>query len=79
MGLIWGLIIGGVAGWLAGRLMKGQGYGLVVNIILGLAGGLFGGWIYAILGLATTNAIGQLICATAGAVLLILLVRALRK
>lgn len=79
MGLIWSLIIGGVAGWLAGRIMKGQGYGLVVNIILGLVGGLFGGWIFDILGLAATSVIGQLICATAGAILLILLVRALRK
>ncbi|MBS1546589.1 MAG: GlsB/YeaQ/YmgE family stress response membrane protein [Bacteroidetes bacterium] len=79
MGLIWSLIIGGVAGWLAGRIMKGQGYGLVVNIILGLVGGLFGGWIFDILGLAATSIIGQLICATAGAILLILLVRALRK
>ncbi|MBS1569526.1 MAG: GlsB/YeaQ/YmgE family stress response membrane protein [Bacteroidetes bacterium] len=79
MGLIWSLIIGGVAGWLAGRIMKGQGYGLVVNIILGLVGGLFGGWVFDILGLAPTSVIGQLICATAGAVLLIVLVRALKK
>lgn len=79
MGLIGSLIIGGLAGWLAGSLMKGQGYGLVVNIILGLVGGLVGGWVFAILGLATTSIIGQLICATAGAVLLIVLARAIRK
>jgi uncharacterized membrane protein YeaQ/YmgE (transglycosylase-associated protein family) len=79
MGLILSLIIGGIAGALAGRIMKGGGYGLAVNIILGLAGGLVGGWVFSLLGLATTSIVGQLICATVGAVLLIMLVRALRK
>jgi uncharacterized membrane protein YeaQ/YmgE (transglycosylase-associated protein family) len=79
MGLFWSLLIGGAAGWLAARIMKGEGYGLFVNIVLGIVGGLFGGWVFGILGLATTNLLGQLICATVGAVLLILLVRAVRK
>ncbi|MCC6840763.1 MAG: GlsB/YeaQ/YmgE family stress response membrane protein [Flavobacteriales bacterium] len=79
MGLLLSLIIGGIAGALAGRIMRGAGYGLAVNIILGLAGGLVGGWGFSLLGLATTSVIGQLICATAGAVLVIFLVRALRK
>lgn len=79
MGLVLSLIIGGIAGALAGRIMRGAGYGLAVNIILGLAGGLVGGWGFSLLGLATTSVIGQLICATAGAVLVIFLVRALRK
>ncbi len=79
MGLIGSLIIGGLAGWLAGNLMKGEGYGLLVNIVLGLIGGLVGGWAFGLLGLATTSVVGQLICATVGAVLLILLVRVLRK
>jgi uncharacterized membrane protein YeaQ/YmgE (transglycosylase-associated protein family) len=79
MGLLWSLIIGGVAGWLAGRIMKGEGYGVIINILLGIVGGLVGGWVFSLLGLATTSMIGQLICATVGAVLLILLVRALRK
>lgn len=79
MGLIGSLIIGGVAGWLAGRIMKGEGYGVLMNILLGIVGGLIGGWVFSLLGLATTSIIGQLICATVGAVLLIFLVRALRK
>ena len=78
-GIIWSLIIGGIAGWLAGMIMKGEGYGLGVNILLGLVGGLVGGWVFSLLGLATTSLIGQLICATVGAVLLIVLARALRK
>lgn len=79
MGLLWSLIIGGVAGWLAGRIMKGEGYGVVMNILVGLVGGLVGGLVFDMLGLAVTNKIGQLVSATAGAVLLIILVRALRK
>lgn len=79
MGLIGSFIIGGVAGWLAGRIMKGEGYGVLMNILLGIVGGLIGGWVFSLLGLATTSIIGQLICATVGAVLLIFLVRALRK
>lgn len=79
MGLFWSLIIGGAAGWLAGQIMKGQGYGPLMNIILGLVGGLLGGILFNMAGLAATNLIGQLICATLGAVLLIMLVRAIRK
>lgn len=79
MGLFWSLLIGAAAGWLAGRIMKGEGYGLLLNIILGIVGGVLGGWGFRIVGLAATNIVGQLICATAGAILLIMLVRALRK
>lgn len=79
MGILWSLLIGAVAGWLAGQIMKGEGYGLGINIILGIVGGLVGGWVFSLFGLATTNIVGQLICATVGAILLILLARALRK
>lgn len=79
MGLIWSIIIGGIAGWLAGLIMKGEGYGVLVNILLGIVGGLVGGLVFGLLGIAATNLIGQLICATVGAVLLIALARALRK
>jgi len=79
MGILWSLIVGGVAGWLAGQLMKGGGYGLLVNIVLGLVGGLVGELVFSILGLDATNLIGRIICATVGAALLIVLARALRK
>lgn len=79
MGILWSLIVGGVAGWLAGQLMKGGGYGLVVNIVLGLVGGIVGDLVFGVLGLDATHVIGRIICATVGAVLLIMLARALRK
>jgi uncharacterized membrane protein YeaQ/YmgE (transglycosylase-associated protein family) len=79
MNLLWSLLIGGVAGWLAGKLMKGEGYGLVVNILLGLVGGFVGDLVFGLLGLSTTNFIGNLVAAVVGAVLLIYAARAVRK
>jgi uncharacterized membrane protein YeaQ/YmgE (transglycosylase-associated protein family) len=79
MGIICSLIVGGVAGWLAGQFMKGSGYGLLVNILLGLLGGFVGNLVFGLLGLDATNLIGRIICATVGAVLIIALARAMRK
>ncbi|MBV6406334.1 MAG: GlsB/YeaQ/YmgE family stress response membrane protein [Flavobacteriales bacterium] len=79
MGILWSLIVGGIAGWLAGRLMKGDGYGLLVNIVLGIVGGFVGDLVFGVLGLSATHLIGRIICATVGAVLLIVVVRAVRK
>lgn len=79
MGIIWSLIVGGVAGWLAGQFMKGSGYGLLVNIILGLIGGFVGDLVFGLVGLDATNLLGRIICATVGAVLVIVVARAIRK
>jgi uncharacterized membrane protein YeaQ/YmgE (transglycosylase-associated protein family) len=79
MGIFWSLVVGGVAGWLAGRIMKGEGYGVLMNIVLGMVGGVVGGLVFGLLGLAPTSMIGQLVMALVGSVVLIALVRALRK
>ena len=52
MSLLYALLIGALAGWLAGKLMKGGGFGLLANIIIGIIGGLVGNWIFAKLGVA---------------------------
>ncbi len=52
MGFIAWIVVGLVAGWLAGQLMKGGGYGVVVDIVLGLLGGVVGGWLFGLLGLS---------------------------
>ena len=52
MGLLYSLLIGGVAGWLAGRLMKGGGFGVIINIILGIVGGFVGRWLFGVLGIS---------------------------
>lgn len=51
-GLLYQLLIGAVAGWLAGKLMKGGGFGLLINIILGVIGGVVGGWLFRTLGIS---------------------------
>ena len=79
MGLIWSILIGALAGWLAGHVMKGEGYGALKNILLGMVGGVVGGLVFGLLGIAPTNLIGRLLMAVVGAVVLIALARALRK
>ncbi len=69
--MIWQIILGGFAGFLAGKVMKGEGYGLVVDIILGLFGGLVGGWLGNLVGIQLVGSLGYLITAFVGAVLLV--------
>ena len=79
MNLIWFLIIGGLAGWLAGLIMKGKGFGLVGNIIIGVLGAVLGGLLFGLLGLSATGTIGSLVTATVGAVVLFAAVARLKK
>ena len=73
------LIIGGVAGWLAGTLMKGGGFGLLGNIIVGIIGAVLGGFAFGLLGITTDGIIGSLITATIGAVILLFIVGIVKK
>ena len=52
MGFIWSIIIGIVAGYLAGKIMRGGGFGVIVNLILGIIGGVLGGWVFSLLGIS---------------------------
>lgn len=77
--LVW-LLIGAVAGWLAGVIVKGYGFGLVGNIVVGILGAFVGGWLFGTLGLVSgSGIIGSVIGATIGAVVLLLVVRLLRR
>ena len=73
MNWIWFIIIGLVAGFLAGAVVKGRGFGLLGNLIVGVIGALLGGFIFGLLGIATTNLLGALVCAFVGAVVLLVL------
>jgi uncharacterized membrane protein YeaQ/YmgE (transglycosylase-associated protein family) len=77
-GWFWWIVIGIAAGWLAGQVMKGSGYGLLGDLIIGALGGLIGGWVFGLLGIKGTGLLGALITAVIGAILLIVVVRALR-
>ena len=76
---IWFIIIGLLAGWLAGKIMKGSGYGLLGNLLLGVIGSIVGGLTFLVLGLEADNIVGKLVMATVGAVLFILLLRAFSR
>ena len=71
MGFIWSIIIGIVAGYLAGKIMRGGGFGVIVNLILGIIGGVLGGWVFGLLGITTTGLLGSLFTSVIGAVLLL--------
>jgi uncharacterized membrane protein YeaQ/YmgE (transglycosylase-associated protein family) len=79
MEFLWFILIGVAAGWLAGQLMKGGGYGLVGDLIVGVIGALLGGWLFGMAGIAAVGLIGQLVVATIGAILLIFLLRLIKR
>jgi len=79
MYIVWFILIGLVAGWLAGVIMKGGGFGVVGNIVVGVVGALIGGFLFRLLGLAAGGLIGSLVVATVGAVILLYLVRVLKR
>jgi uncharacterized membrane protein YeaQ/YmgE (transglycosylase-associated protein family) len=78
MYFVWQIVIGILAGFLAGKIMRGRGYGLLVDLLLGIVGSMLGGLIFSLLGLYSSGLIGELVVATVGAVLLIYIVRRLR-
>lgn len=77
--LIW-LLIGAVAGWLAGVIVKGFGFGLVGNIVVGILGAFIGGWLFGAFGIGAGYGIaGAILGATVGAVVLLLVIKLVRR
>lgn len=72
--LVGWIIIGLIAGWLAGKISRGEGYGCVADIILGLVGSLLGGWIFTRLGIFGGGFLFSLAAATLGAVIVVSIV-----
>lgn len=80
MHLLWFIIIGLAAGWLAGKIMKGKGFGLVGDIVVGVIGALIGGFLFRALGVSTDGGLlGSLIVAVIGAVVLLYVLRLFKK
>lgn len=73
------LAIGAAAGWLAGRILKGSDFGLVLNIVIGVIGAFVGGFLFSILGLSSTGIIGSVISATCGAIVLLFVIGYIKK
>ncbi len=72
------LAIGAVAGWLAGTLMKGKGFGLPVNMLVGVIGAILGGHVFGWLGISAGGLIGSIAMATGGAILLLFVVKLIK-
>jgi len=80
MEFVWFTLIGLAAGWLAGHLMKGGGFGVIGDIIVGVIGALLGGFLFRTLGVSAGGGLfGSLIIATIGAVVLLFLLRLIKK
>jgi uncharacterized membrane protein YeaQ/YmgE (transglycosylase-associated protein family) len=79
MRFLWFILIGIAAGWLAGLVMKGGGYGILGDLVVGVIGALLGGFLFGLLGLTATGLLGSLITATFGAIVLIALLRLVKR
>jgi len=74
-GVIGWLIVGLIAGWIAGKVSRGRGFGCIANVILGLIGAVLGGWIFTKLGVLGGGLIYSIAAATVGAVILVAIAR----
>jgi uncharacterized membrane protein YeaQ/YmgE (transglycosylase-associated protein family) len=78
--LIWWILVGLIAGWATGKIMKGSGYGTLMDIVIGICGAIVGGWVLGLLGIFSGGGlISSILVAILGAVILVAIVRALKK
>ena len=73
------LVIGGIIGWLAGLIIRGRGFGLLGDVVIGVVGAELGGWVAHTMGLYTSSSLGAFLVAIAGAVLLVGLTRFVKR
>jgi uncharacterized membrane protein YeaQ/YmgE (transglycosylase-associated protein family) len=80
MEFVWFIIVGLVAGWLAGVIMKGGGFGVIGDIVVGIVGALLGGWLFSTMGVSAGGGlVGAIIVALIGAIILIFLLRLIKR
>ena len=80
MEFVWFIIVGLIAGWLAGVVMKGGGFGVIGDIVVGIVGALIGGWLFSTMGVSTGGGLlGAIIVALIGAIILIFLLRLIKR
>lgn len=79
-GILAWLIIGAIAGWLAGVLVKGGGFGILVDILVGIVGAFIGGWLAALIGVGVGGSmIASIVTATIGAIVLLVILRLVKR
>jgi uncharacterized membrane protein YeaQ/YmgE (transglycosylase-associated protein family) len=79
MSLLGWIIIGAIAGWLAGRIVEGYGFGFIGNLVIGIIGACIGGYILPRLGIIPASTLGNLIAATIGAILLLFVIGLVKR
>ena len=79
MDILWFILIGIVAGWLAGLIVKGRGFGLIGDLIVGVLGAIIGGYLLPLINVDLAGTIGKLVTAVIGAVVLLLILRLFRR
>ncbi len=79
MHILWFILIGIAAGWLAGQIMKSGNSSILTDLIVGVIGAVLGGFLFGLLGLSANGLIGSLVTATVGAIVLIAGLRAIRR
>jgi uncharacterized membrane protein YeaQ/YmgE (transglycosylase-associated protein family) len=73
------LIVGAIAGWAAGQVVKGYGFGLIGNIVVGVVGAFIGNWLFPQLGLWGADMVGMIISAVLGAIILLVVIGLIRR
>ena len=80
MEFVWFIIVGLIAGWLAGVIMKGGGFGVIGDIVVGIIGALLGGWLFSTMGVSAGGGLlGAIVVALIGAIILIFLLRLIKR
>ncbi|MFO0839119.1 MAG: GlsB/YeaQ/YmgE family stress response membrane protein [Phycisphaerae bacterium] len=79
MDFLWFLLIGLCAGWLAGKFVKGDGFGMAGDMVVGVIGAILGGFLFKLLGITAVGLLGSLVTATVGGVVLLVGLRALKR
>ncbi len=79
MNFLFFIIIGAIAGWLAGLIMKGGGFGFLINALLGIVGGIVGGWLSGVLNLSIGGELGPFITSVIGAIVVLFIAGLFKK
>jgi uncharacterized membrane protein YeaQ/YmgE (transglycosylase-associated protein family) len=79
MEYVWFAVVGIAAGWIAGVVVKGGGFGVVGDVIVGVLGALVGNYVFRLVGVSADGLVGSIVIAAVGAILLLLFVRLVRR
>jgi len=78
MSFLYFILIGAVSGWIAGKIWKGAGFGLLGNIVVGIIGGFLGGWVAGLVGISWNGLLGEILISVGGAWLLLVIISAIK-